>query len=208
MNQLAFHFVMLGPPASGKGTQGRRLARQIDADYLSTGAELRREVASGSALGQEAQRYLKGHNYVPDSLAIDLVHGWLAKRELPWVLDGFPRSLPQAEFLCAGEFSSKGVRAIFLDVSEQELRQRVAERVECLKCGKPAARTERICSECGALLRSRSDDSVEGFESRFRWYQRETTPVLDYFAARDMLIQIDGDGPAEEVWSRLKNQVC
>jgi len=202
------HLLMLGPPASGKGTQGRRLAKALDADYLSTGAELRREIEKGSALGIEANKYLSRNDYVPDELAMALVNAWLSERDGAWVLDGFPRRLSQAEFICQQEALSQQLQAIHLCVPVDVLRSRVAQRRECVECQSSAKPGDIQCGLCGGALAQRRDDSEEGFESRLQWYERETTPVLDYLRARDMLVEIDGLGSVEEVWLRLQKELC
>lgn len=207
MKKVPLRFVMLGPPASGKGTQGRKLAEHLGAEYLSTGAQLRREVASGSELGKQADVYLSNNDYVPDSLAVLLVESWLQTHQGSWVLDGFPRRLSQAEFLCSEPEFSENLQAIHLKVPVEELRRRVAGRQECTICHRSLGLEPTVCPDCGGELMERHDDTDEGFESRYQWFESETFPVLDYFASRDMLIEVDGKGSVDEVWARIEKEI-
>jgi adenylate kinase len=201
-------FVMLGPPASGKGTQGRMLAEQRGLAYLSTGSRLRREVEKESRLGMKAKSYLDDHRYVPDELAIELVADWLREQSTHfsgWLLDGFPRSVPQAEALF--DMTSVPVVILNLDVPVEELRQRVVKRVECPQCGAIATDAREICTNCGSLMESRPDDTEEGFRERYEVYQQLTIPALQYLRSRCEVLTIDGLGSRDEVAARIQKML-
>ena len=149
--------VLLGPPASGKGTQGRRLAEDLGLAYLSTGALLRSAVEEGTELGKQAEPILARGEYLPDSLMCPIMGEWLAKQSSGWVLDGFPRSLQQVDFL-AGWLSEHGQKlsaAVLLEVPLDELLVRIGNRIECPECRWSGRRQELNradrCPECGTV---------------------------------------------------------
>lgn len=195
-------FVMLGPPASGKGTQGRLFAEERGFNYLSTGSQLRREIEESSPIGQRAKRYLEHHQYVPDDLIIELVTDWLEKQEGGWLLDGFPRSVPQAKALL--EIVTGELITLDLQVPADELSRRVSIRRECPECGSVATNVRDTCERCGGKLESRADDSKEGFQERYKVYRELTLPALDYLRSLSRVVEIDGVGSREEVAIRIK----
>ena len=198
-------FVMLGPPASGKGTQGRLLAEHLDIPYLSTGARLRREIEEGSDLGLRAKGFLDANQYVPDALAIELVECWIGRHSEGWMLDGFPRSIPQAEIFLKAHHAPT---VIHLAVPVSELRKRVTTRRECIECGVTSTSDYQLCPKCGcAALEARADDSTEGFEKRFQAYQRFTVPTLEFLQARTKVVTVDGIGTPEEVAQTIAQQI-
>jgi len=201
-------FVLLGPPASGKGTQGRRLAEFLGVDYLSTGALLRREVAAGSALGQEAKVFLDQGHYLPDELMETILAGWLSAHSTGWVLDGFPRTLAQAQWLDERLAATGGLTAaIGLEAPREVLERRVAERLECQTCRWTSSRTEmgevRVCPRCGGVLASREDDEVRNFRSRHDSYETLTVPAIRHYLEHAKLLKVDGAGPPEEVFQLM-----
>jgi adenylate kinase len=199
-------FAMLGPPASGKGTQGRLLAEKLGINYLSTGARLRREIEEGSSLGKQAKGYLDANQYIPDELAVEMVEAWVLRQERGWMLDGFPRSVPQAEALL--EFAPGPFRVIHLEVPVGELRKRVTTRRECPDCGTTTTSDHQTCPKCGsAELEARADDSSEGFEKRLSAYQELTLPALELLTNRIEVITIDGSGSREEVAAAIQTQL-
>ena len=203
---------MLGAPASGKGTQGRLLAEELGIEYLSTGARLRREIEKGSPLGLRAKSYLDANQYVPDELAIELVQEWVLRHEDGWMLDGFPRSVPQAEALLglAANLNHSPVpfKVIHLEVPVLELRKRVTTRRECPHCGTTTTSEHHTCPQCGSSdLEARTDDSTEGFEKRLAAYQDLTIPALELLKKRTEVVTIDGAGTREEVAQLIKTQL-
>lgn len=201
--------VLLGAPASGKGTQGRKLAEVLGLGFLSTGKQLRREVRSGSDLGREADKYLVRGQYVPDSLALAIAFNWLGENTGGWVLDGFPRTLAQAkeldEFL--GE-RAHDLRAIGLEIPTPELERRVQDRRECRTCSwtgtQQQAEESGSCPACGGEVVFRRDDDLENFRSRHRAFVELTGPVIAYYDYSQRLQRVNGLGTVEEVFETVR----
>jgi adenylate kinase len=199
---------MLGPPASGKGTQGRRLAESLGLAYLSTGALLREEMERGTDLGEKARPILACGGYLPDELMFPILSEWLEGRDGGWVLDGFPRSLPQARFLDEW-LKGRGLKldgAIALDVPLDELVSRIRNRVECPDCrwtGQRYQLKEGRCPVCGGPARGRADDSEANFRSRYAEYGMHTVPVIAYYTKTGCLRTIDATAPQEMVAAKI-----
>jgi adenylate kinase len=204
--------ILLGPPASGKGTQGRRLAAGLGLDYLSTGALLREQVEQGTDLGKQAEPILARGGYLPDELMCPILADWLARRSGGWVLDGFPRSLPQAQFLDAwlAERSLQLDAAIALEVPFQELLIRIRDRVECPECRWTGQSRQlssgKNCPACGHPAGPRPDDDEENFRSRYDEFSSLTRPVIDHYQRLGLLCPCDATAPQDEVAARLLQQ--
>jgi adenylate kinase len=206
---MSLRLILLGPPASGKGTQGRRLAAELGLDYLSTGALLREAMEEGSAAGEEARPYLERGDYVPDALMEPLVEDWLERHPQGWVLDGYPRTLAQDDALRAwlGDRELRLDGAIELRVPKEELVRRIEGRVECPECRWSGQRDELNgagrCPECGGLAGRRADDTLENFLSRHDEFTRHTLPIVERYAAEERLFSCDATAPVEVVAERL-----
>lgn len=197
------HLVFLGPPASGKGTQGRRLAEEFGLAYLSTGALLRRALRDATPLGEEARPFLDRGEYVPDETMVPMVLEWVGKQKEGWLLDGFPRTLAQAEALDAA--LDVKPKAIVLQVEDDELRRRVRIRLECIDCHWVAREGGgNHCEKCGGLLAPRADDDSRKFENRLEEYRRLVLPVIDYYHEQGRARLVDGKGTPDEVFTRVK----
>ena len=201
--------VLLGPPASGKGTQGRRLAEALGLGYLGTGALLREHVESGSVLGKQAEPILSRGGYLPDELMCPILADWLGRQEGGWVLDGFPRSLTQAVFL-DDLLAVRGVKldaAISLDVPFEDLLDRIHDRVECSSCRWSGSRRQLLagdkCPVCNGLTGPRADDSEANFRSRCAEFELLTQPVIEHYRQMGLLYSCDASAPQDEVASRL-----
>jgi adenylate kinase len=185
--------VLLGPPASGKGTQGRRIADVLDLEYLSTGALLREAVREGDALGLSAKPILDKGGYLPDDLMCSILAQWLDRHDAGngWLLDGFPRTLSQARFL---DDRCKIDHAVALDAPLHELIQRIRKRVECHHCrwsGQTSELTQTgNCPECGGEVGSRADDDEENFRARHAEFTKNTLPVIDFYEAQGKLLRV------------------
>ena len=203
--------VLIGPPASGKGTQCRRIQSLLDVPTLGTGKLLREEVDSGSKMGLEVERYLNRGAYVPDAVIMELVKTWMAKHpESGWLLDGFPRTLAQAEALESDVFFQAPTLAIALDVPQHELEQRIVSRRECVDSGATVSVSspdERNCADCNGELVSRADDDLENFRRRYANYSELTQPLFDYYESKGKLLSVDGSASPEDVFAIINNHL-
>ncbi|MFC4993312.1 adenylate kinase family protein [Rubritalea tangerina] len=203
--------VLIGPPASGKGTQCKRIESLLGVPTLGTGNLLRREVESGSDLGQEVDGYLSKGAYVPDGLIMRLVQSWMAEHgEAGWLLDGFPRTLAQAQALESDSGFQAPSLAIALDVPQAVLEGRINNRRECSECGATFSvvnGTMDICPDCGGALVSRADDDLENFRARYANYRDLTQPLFDYYAAQGKLLVVDGTASPDDVYSVIENHL-
>lgn len=204
--------VMLGRQGSGKGTQGVQLARLLVVPHISVGDVLREAAASGSPAGRRAKETMERGELVDDDLVVSLVTERLAAADVRsggFVLDGFPRTVEQAEVL-AGILAEDALdRAVVIDVPLEVARARLLARRVCAACGRiysvgQASGLETwTCGACGGQVRRRADDTEEAVTRRLTLYDKQTRPLLDWFARRDQLLLADGVGTSEEVFSRL-----
>jgi adenylate kinase len=204
--------VLLGPPGAGKGTQADLLSARLQTPHISTGEILRLEVARGSDLGKRAKGFMDKGELVPDDLMLGIVQERLSAPDCiaGFVLDGFPRSVPQAvslDAICDRKLT--GLRAVSLEVPTHELVRRLAERRTCTRCGamyhlsfQPPARPG-ICDKCGGELYQREDDREEVVTARLEVYRQATEPLLAFYRDRSVLIAIPGTGSTEQVFRRV-----
>ncbi len=201
--------VFLGAPGAGKGTQARELASGREILHISTGDMLREEVLQKTQLGLQASQFMDAGKLVPDDVMIAMVAARIGHPEATkaWILDGFPRTLPQAESLDRSLASSSRElsHVIFFQVPEDVLIQRLASRWTCDGCGaiwnrmfKPP-RQEGTCDLCGGLLNQRADDRPEAVGKRLAVYSSQTEPLLGYYRDRGVLVEVDADRPPEQV---------
>ena len=209
--------IFLGAPGAGKGTQARRLAAEAGVPQVATGDMLREAVAEGTRLGLEAKRYMDSGALVPDEVVIGLVDERLAKPDAAggYVLDGFPRTVAQAEALdgLLERRRQQLDRVIFFDVSRPELIRRLTGRRICRQCGaafhlvsappKAAGR----CDQCGGELYQREDDAEATVTRRLDVYETQTAPLLDYYLRRGLLVRVAGEGAMEDVADRIRRAV-
>ncbi len=201
--------VLLAPPGAGKGTQSRRLSRRNHVPHIETGKILRRAIREETDLGQRAQRYIESGDLVPDEIMVELVQQRLAQPDCAsgFILDGFPRTLTQADRI--GEYlSSQGTpldAVIFLDIDDEVVFNRLKNRRVCDDCGRTYHLEARppsdsgVCDRCGGDLVRRDDDNREAIQHRLEVYREKTRPLLDYYRDRELLVEIDGERPIEEV---------
>jgi adenylate kinase len=207
--------VLVGPPGAGKGTQAEFIAAHLAVPKISTGDIFRANVAGGTPLGVEAKRYMDSGQLVPDEVTIDMVRARLAEPDAAdgFLLDGFPRTLPQATALDK-MLADLGVAldvVLELVVDNDEVIRRLSGRRACRSCGKnwhvvfdPPHR-EGVCDRCGGELYQRDDDKEEVITERLRVYARDTAPLIDFYAAQGKLVGIDATGPVEDVTERAKD---
>lgn len=210
--------VLMGPPGAGKGTQARMLAEDLGVAVVSTGDILREEVRRASALGKSAKAFMDKGALVPDELVVAMVRNRLCRDDCQrgFVLDGFPRTVEQAQALDA-MLEERGEAiglCVSISVPETELVRRLSGRRTCRVCGwmchllfDPPAK-EGVCDRCGGELYQRNDDREEVIEERLSVYQKETAPVLSYYAHRGLLREIDGRGSREGVFASIKDELA
>lgn len=204
---------MMGPPGAGKGTQAKLLGEKFGIPVISTGEILREAMRAGTALGEQARGFMEAGDLVPDDVMIGIVAERLRRPDCQpgFILDGFPRTVPQADALAA-TLAAMGTRldlAISLEAPEQEIIRRLSGRRVCRACGQgfhllydPPPHPGR-CGRCGGELHQREDDVEGTVRARLHAYQEKTLPLLAYYEARGLLRVVDGVGPIEEVLQRL-----
>ncbi len=196
--------VLLGAPGSGKGTQAVRLSQHFDLQHVSTGDILRDEVARQTELGTKAKAFMDQGELVPDQLVVDMVASRLQQK---FVLDGFPRSFPQATSLDAilkkERLSLDAVLNLVVPV--EEIVKRLSSRLVCTQCKAVfAAGTKGACPKCGGNLGRRKDDNPETIRERLRVYREKTQPLESHYSAQNLLVNVDGVGAPDEIFTRLK----
>jgi len=206
--------VFLGPPGVGKGTQATRLAAEFGVPHISTGDILREEIKAGTELGRLAQSYIDDGNLVPDSVAVDIIRHRLTKPDARrgYILDGFPRTVPQAEMFekLLEELGDRLDRVIYLEASEEVLVKRLSGRRVCRDCGKifhlvnMPPKKEGVCDLCGGELYQRPDDEPESVRHRFRVYQEKTADLVRWYEDKDRLTRLPGDIPWVETYEMLR----
>lgn len=194
--------VMLGAPGAGKGTQAIKIADKYDIPHISTGDIFRANIKGGTELGQKAKSYIDKGELVPDEVTIGMLLDRIAQDDCKngYVLDGFPRTIPQAESLTEA-LKSQGDQidfALNIDVPDEAIIERMSGRRACPKCGATyhivyaAPRTENICDKCGTELIIRSDDKPETVKDRLNVYHQQTEPLIAYYKATGVLREVDG----------------
>lgn len=209
--------VFLGSPGAGKGTQARELAREWEVPQIATGDMLRDAVAAGTSLGRQAKSYMDRGALVPDDVIIGLIAERLAQAdaERGFILDGFPRTIPQAEALdrLLGDLGWPLDRVIVFDVSEPELLRRLTGRRSCPVCQSTyhlvsaPPRQPGICDKCGNALVQRVDDREETVRKRLVVYADQTAPLLDYYRGRGLLASVSGEGAVDTIRSAIRRAV-
>ncbi len=206
-------FILLGAPGSGKGTQARVLAEHMKIARFSTGDILREEVKNQTELGVKAKAYMDAGKLVPDKLILDMIKGTLQQLELAdgFILDGFPRTVPQAEGLSeiAAQLSISIDKVFKININDEEVVKRLTARSTCPQCGeiynditKPP-KTAGICDKDGAQLVRRDDDKEETVRNRLKVYHQQTQPLEDFYKAKDILVDIAGSGGVAKIAQRV-----
>jgi len=202
--------VLLGPPGSGKGTQAERLCKEFGFTHISTGDLLREAVRTGTPLGLKAKKSMEAGDLASEDLVIELVKLKLDKCPKCFVLDGFPRTVEQAEAL---QRICRIDAAINLEVNEEDIIGRMINRRSCKKCGavynlqSNAPKKVGICDKCGGELYQRSDDTEETVRARMRVYKERTLPLISLYGTQGILINIDARGGIDEVYKTIAEKV-
>ena len=206
--------VFLGPPGAGKGPQARQLAGEWGVPQVATGDMLREAVTAGTPLGLKAKRIMDEGALVPDDVIVGLIAERLHQPDAAagFILDGFPRTLAQAEALdrLLKDLGQKLDAVLYFQVAEPELVRRLSGRRVCRRCqsafhviSAPPSR-EGVCDRCGGQLYQRDDDSEATVRNRLQVYERQTSPLLDYYGDRGQLITIDGEGSIDSIRDTIR----
>jgi adenylate kinase len=208
------NLVLLGPPGSGKGTQGERLQEDFRLPYYATGDILRAAVRDGTELGAEAKQYMDNGDLVPDEVMVGLIAERVASDEAAdgFILDGFPRTIPQAEALGARltELGRSLTAVILIDVPDEEVVRRLSGRRVCVKEGHifhmefDPPKNEGVCDIDGSRLEIRDDDKPEVVRHRLATYHEKTEPLVAHYEAQALLRRVDGLSPPDEVSDRIR----
>jgi adenylate kinase len=209
------NLILLGPPGAGKGTQAKRLQETHGLVQLATGDMVRAAIASGSELGQRVKAIYDAGRLVPDDIIIDMIAARIDEPDCAggFILDGFPRTVPQAEALDAmlAERGRKLDHVILMEVDEAELIARIVGRFICPVCGASyhehfnRPRVDGKCDNCGGVdLVHRADDRPEAVATRLEAYRNQTAPILPYYRARGILRSVDGMAPIDEVTRQIE----
>lgn len=204
---------MLGAPGAGKGTQAKMIAAKYEIPHISTGDIFRSNIKNGTELGKKAKEYMDQGLLVPDELTVDLVIDRLAQEDCKngYILDGFPRTIPQAEALDAAlaKRSEKMDFAVNVDVPDENIVNRMSGRRACTKCGatyhvvyNPSSRGD-ICEACGDKLILRDDDKPETVQKRLTVYHAQTQPLIDYYQKQGILKTVDGTQDMNDVFAAI-----
>ena len=204
--------VLVGPPGAGKGTQAEFIATQLSVPKISTGDIFRANVTGGTPLGLEAKRYMDAGDLVPDEVTINMVRDRLGEPDAAdgFLLDGFPRTVPQAQALdkLLADMGTGLDLVLELVVDDDEVIRRLSGRRTCRGCGKiwhvvfDRTQVEGVCDRCGEELYQRDDDQPDTIANRLRVYARDTAPLIGFYGTAGKLAGIDATGPVEDVTER------
>ena len=207
--------IMLGAPGAGKGTQAKQIAAKYEIPHISTGDIFRANIKNGTELGKKAKTYMDQGALVPDELTCDLVVDRIQNEDCAngFVLDGFPRTIPQAKALdeALTKLGQSMDYAIDVDVPDENIVNRMSGRRACLKCGATyhvvfaAPKTEGVCDTCGEALVLREDDKPETVSKRLNVYHEQTQPLIDYYTSHNVLKTVDGTKQLDEVFQEIVN---
>ena len=207
--------IMLGAPGAGKGTQAKKIAAQYSIPHISTGDIFRANIKNNTELGQKAKTYMDKGELVPDSLVVDLIMDRFKEADCAngYVLDGFPRTIPQAEAL-DNALKANGEKvdfAINVEVPDENIINRMSGRRACVGCGATyhikynPTKVEGVCDACGENLILRDDDKPETVKNRLSVYHEQTQPLIDYYNKAGVLAEVDGTKDMEDVFKDIVN---
>ena len=207
------NMIFLGAPGAGKGTQAEIVSEKYSIPAVSTGAIIREAIKNQTEMGKAAREYTEKGALVPDEVVIGIIKDRLAADDCKngFVLDGFPRTIPQAEALDAalGKINEKMDYAIDVDVPDENIVNRMSGRRACLNCGATyhlisiPPKVEGICDRCGSEIVLREDDKPETVQKRLKVYHEQTQPLIDYYKNQGILKSVDGTQPMDEVFKAI-----
>lgn len=205
--------ILLGPPGAGKGTQGERLVKKYNLPHISTGDIFRAAIKEGTELGMKAKEYMDKGELVPDELVVGIVKERLMQPDCRdgYLLDGFPRTVTQAEALSAAleELSTPLTGVVNVDVNQDELLDRLTGRRVCKSCGSTyhvkfnSPKVRNVCDKCGGELYQRVDDTVETVKQRLEVYRNQTEPLIAYYDKKGLLFTVDGSKDIDDVFKEV-----
>jgi len=201
-------FIFLGPPGSGKGTQAKKLAEKYSIPHIALGDILREAIREGNEVGKLAAQYVEAGKLVPDPVTIKITRERISRPDCMngFIIDGFPRSLPQARALDE-MLGGMDHQVVYIEVPLQQIVARNTGRLSCPVCGavyhvkNNPPKQAGICDRCGGQLYQRKDDTKDVIETRFKVYDQSTAPVIEYY--KDRLVRVDGSGEIDAVFLRL-----
>ncbi len=202
--------ILLGAPGAGKGTQAKKIVAEFGIPQISTGDILRKAVADGTPLGMEAKKYMEAGQLVPDEVVIGLMKERLQGDDCRngFILDGFPRTVEQAEAL---ERITDIDAVISIDVDMDSLVERITGRRSCSQCGAVyhikfnPPKKDGVCDACGGPLIQREDDREETVRKRLDTYMKQTSPLIEYYGKKGLLRPVDGNGPIDEIYASIRD---
>ncbi len=205
--------IMLGAPGAGKGTQAEMISEKYNLPHISTGDIFRANIKNGTELGKEAKQYMDKGLLVPDELTVKILLDRVSKDDCKngYVLDGFPRTIPQAEVLdeALTKLNDQVDFAINIDVPDENIITRMSGRRACVNCGATyhvvyaAPKKENICDKCGNTLILRDDDKPETVKNRLDVYHKQTQPLIEYYGKKGILKEVDGTVSLNEVFDSI-----
>ena len=210
---IILKIIMLGAPGAGKGTQAKKIAAKYSIPHISTGDIFRANIKNNTELGQKAKTYMDKGELVPDELVVDLIMDRFKEADCAngYVLDGFPRTIPQAEALDKA-LNAQGEAvdfAINVEVPDENIINRMSGRRACVGCGATyhiqfnPTKVEGVCVACGEKLILRDDDKPETVKNRLSVYHEQTQPLIDYYAKKNVLAEVDGTKDMEDVFDAI-----
>jgi len=207
--------ILLGAPGAGKGTQAKRLAVALSVPHISTGDLFRANLSAGTPLGERARGYMEQGELVPDEVVLDMLFDRVADPDCTdgYLLDGFPRTIPQADALGQRVGPQDSLRALDLAVDDDVIVDRLTGRLTCSANGHVFHRTFKppttagVCDTCGGVLEQRADDSEEVVRNRLEVYHEQTEPLIEYYQSRGVLASVPGDQSPDEVFTALMDRL-
>jgi len=211
--EVLTNLILLGPPGAGKGTQAQRMVERYRIPQISTGDILRAAVKESTPLGTKAKGFMDRGQLVPDEIVIGIIEERLKAKDCNpgFILDGFPRTIPQAEALqpILAKLGKKIDHVINIEVDSEELVRRLTGRRTCKNCGAmfhilfQPPKKEGICDRCGGTLYQRADDNEEAIRTRLKEYGKQTTPLIQYYRGKETLRSIQGVGGPDQIFEQI-----